>query len=299
MLIRTLFLCLSSAALVGCGLMSGTPAPTPYPDGHIPTVVYLTAVAIDAAKQTANPPTLTPTVTSTFIPPTLAPTRSPTPGPRVPSAAIQVRAPGPMSRVVSPLQLQLLAIAGDSRRIEIGLFGEDGRLLGRSLIAVPGSALGDSVSVKLPFEIRAVGESGFVQVSTRDVRGRIQALITVPVILLSSGESQINPAGNTIYERVALTGLEAESDVSGGLLEVSGEVLPYNRSPVIMELITDEGTALSLRVLIVPGTDWQGVETTLPYRVEKATPARLFVRQSDDLLGGDGYVFSLPLNLMP
>jgi hypothetical protein len=299
MLRRTILLTLDIAVLAGCAVVPGSPAPTPYPADYIPTVVYLTALAIDAEIQTANPPTLTPTVTSTFLPPTLAPTLTPTPGPRVPLAAIQVRAPGPMSRVVSPLQVSVLAIAADSRRIEIGLFGEDGRLLGRSLVAVPGSALGDTLSVKVPFEIRAAGETGFVQVSTRDIRGRVQSLITVPVLLLSAGESQINPAGNTVYERVALSDLQAESDVSGGVLHISGEVLPYNSSPVIMELVSDEGVNLSLRVLNVAGTDWQSVETTLPYRVERLTPARLYARQADDLFGADGYVYSLPLNLLP
>lgn len=299
MLRKFLSLLISSSVLVGCALLPDSAAPTPYPAGHIPTVVYLTAVAIDAATQTANPPTLTPTVTNTFMPPTLAPTLTPTPGPRVPLAAIQVRAPGPMSRVVSPLQMQVLAIAADSRRVEIALLGEDARLLGRSLVAVPGSQLGDVLSVKVPFEIRAAGENGFVQVSTRDLRGRIQSLITVPVLLLSSGESLINPAGNMVYERVALSDLEPESEVAGGLLQISGDVLPYNRSPIIMELVSLEGTSLSLRVLNAEGANWQSVETTFPYKVDKATPARLYVRQSDDLLGGDGYVFSLPLDLMP
>src|SRR5574340_480351 len=283
MLQKALSLVVCSVALTGCTYLPGPSGPTPYPADYIPTVVYLTALAIDSAQQTQNPPTLTPTVTPTFLPATLPPTLSPTPGPRVPLAAIQITAPGAMSRVVSPLRLQALAIAGDSHRMQIDLFGEDGRLLGRSLVAVPGSELGDVLNVKIPFEIRAAGETGFAQVSTRDIHGRVQSLITVPVLLLSSGESQIHPAGNTVYERVALADLPPKSDVSGGVLTISGEVLPYNRSPVIMELISNEGAALSLRVLNTSGTDWQSVDTTLPYRVDRATSARLYVRQADDL----------------
>ncbi|HET6846501.1 MAG TPA: hypothetical protein VFH29_06675, partial [Anaerolineales bacterium] len=272
---------------------------TPYPASYIPTVVYLTARAIDSSTRTASSPTATVTLTPTFLPPTSAPTLSPTPGPRVPYSAIQVTSPGAMSRIVSPLRVQALAISADSRRIEIGLFGEDGRLLGRSLVAVPGSELGDAISVKIPFEIRAAGETGFVQVSTRDLHGRIQSLITVPLLLLSSGESQVNPAGNMVYERVALSDLPPKSDISGGVMRVSGAILPYNRSPVIMELVSNGGISLSLRLLNVAGADWQSVETTLPYAVENATPARLYIHQADELLGGEGYVFSLPLNLLP
>ena len=299
MLRNIIILTVSSSVLVGCALLPGSPAPTPYPAGYIPTVVYLTALAIDSAAQTANPPTLTPTATSTFLPPTLAPTLTPTPGPGVPLAAIQVRAPGPMSRVVSPLQVQLLAIAGDSHRIEIDLFGEDGRLLGRSLVAVPGSELGDTLSVKVPFEIRAAGETGYVQVSTRDIGGRIQSLVTVPVLLLSSGESQINPAGNTIYERVALCGS------SGGIRRCRRRARDRGRGSAVQPQPGHHGTRQQRRDKPQPsganvsGADWQAVETTLPYRVDKVTPARLYVRQADDLFGGDGYVFSLPLNLVP
>jgi hypothetical protein len=292
-------LCLTAILLAGCGIPGSVAPPTPFPPDYVPTAVYLTALSIDAATQAANPPTLTPTVTSTFIPATLAPTLTPTPGPQVPLAAIQVRAPGPMSRIVSPLQVQLLAVAGDSKRIEISLFGEDGGLLGRSLIAVPGSTSGDSLSVKVPFEIRGVSELGYLQVSTKNGRSLVQSLITVPILLLSAGETLVNPPGNTIYERVALADLPPEAEITGGMLSVTGQVLPYNSSPVIMELVTEEGDSLSLRVLNATGEDWQGVETTLPYRVSLSTPARLFVRQADQVIGGEAYVFSQPITLLP
>jgi hypothetical protein len=296
---RSYVLCLTAILLAGCGIPGSVAPPTPFPPDYVPTAVYLTALSIDAATQAANPPTLTPTVTSTFIPATLAPTLTPTAGPQVPLAAIQVRAPGPMSRIVSPLQVQLLAVAGDSKRIEISLFGEDGGLLGRSLIAVPGSTSGDSLSVKVPFEIRGVSELGYLQVSTKNGRSLVQSLITVPILLLSAGETLVNPPGNTIYERVALADLPPEAEITGGMLSVTGQVLPYNSSPVIMELVTEEGDSLSLRVLNATGEDWQGVETTLPYRVSLSTPARLFVRQADQVIGGEAYVFSQPITLLP
>ena len=297
---RTSCLCLFAAVMLsGCQLPGSVTPPTPYPADYIPTAVYLTALSIDSATLTAVPPTVTPTVTSTFLPPTLAPSATPTTGPRVPLAAIQVRAPGPMSRIVSPLQVQLLAIAGDSKRVEIALFGEDGRLLGRALVAVAGSPSGDPLSVKLPFEIRAAGENGYLQVSTKNILGRVQSLITVPVLLLSAGVSQINPPGNTVYERVALVDLPPEADIFGAELEVIGQVLAYNSSPVVMELIAEDGKNISLRVLDVPGGDWQAVRTTLPFHVDKPTPARLFVHQADQVIDGDAYVYSQLLTLNP
>jgi hypothetical protein len=92
---------------------------------------------------------------------------------------------------------------------------------------VPGSTLGDSLSVKVPFEIRGAGEKGYLQASTKNSRGLVQALITVPVLLLSAGETQVNPPGNTIYERVALADLPPEAEIAGGA-NLTGQVLPYN-----------------------------------------------------------------------
>lgn len=294
------FLILSVAGLLtGCALPGTLTFPTAYPADYVPTVIYLTAQSINAATMAALPPTPEPTATSMQIPATLAPTFTPTPGPRVPLAAIQVRAPGPMSKVVSPLQVQMLAIAGNSHKVNVNLFGEDGRLLAHSGDPVAGSPEGDPLSLKIRFEIRAAGEKGFVQVSTNDIHGRAQSLITVPILLLSSGVSQINPAGNTIYERIALSNPPAEATASGGVLQVEGEMLPYNRQPFILELITTEGRSVGLRVLTVSGSDWQSFTTTLPYKVEASTPARLFAHQADDVLNGPAYIYSQPITLNP
>lgn len=273
--------------------------PTPYPASYLPTVIYLTAQSIDDATAASKPPTSTPTATTQFIAPTLAPSETPTPGPRIPLAAIQIKAPGPMSRVVSPLQVQMVAVAGDSHRVEIDLFGEDGRLLGRTLSAVFGDPEGDPLSVKIPFEIRAAGENGYVQVSTKDGQGRVQSLVTLPILLLSSGVSQINPAGNNIYERVAFSDFPEDAAITGGVLSVTGQFLPNNRKPVVLSLKGEDGRPFSQRVLDVVGTDWHPFSTTLPFRVDKPTPALLVVEQADDVLDGQAYVYTRSLTLNP
>ena len=295
-----------SGLFTACDLPGSSVPPTAYPEGYVPTAVFLTAGAIDAATMTASAPTatfvatVTPSATATIILPTVGPTLTPTPGPPVPLAAIQVKAPGPMSKLVSPIQIQMLAMTGDSHQLEIDLLGEDGRMLGRTLTSVPGDPDGDSISVKMPFEIRAAGEKGYIQVSTKDSHGRYPlALITVPVLLLSSGESQVNPPGDTIYERVALVDLPPESSAGGGMLRVEGDMLPYSRQPMIMELIKDDGKGLSLRVLGVSGNDWQPFRTTLPFKVDQPTSARLFVHEGDDVLDGQIYIYSQPITLNP
>jgi hypothetical protein len=299
-MLRMIVLLAGGGALLGGCALPGLPsAPTAYPPDYIPTAVHLTAAAIEAITLSVPPPTATASATATFLAPTLEPTFTPTPGPPVPHAAIQVTAPGPMSKLVSPIQVKMLAVAGDSKRIEVDLLGEDGRMLGRTLTAVSGDPEGDPLSLKIPFEIRAAGENGYIQVSTKDGRGRIVALITVPVILLSAGESQVNPPGDTVYEHVAIADLPAEAKVSGGVLNVKGDMLPTGRQPMILELTTDEGKEMSLRVLSVSGSGWQPFETTLPFRVTAETPARLFAHEASDVLDGPGYIYSQPITLLP
>lgn len=303
MLRKILSLASLAGLLAGCVLPGSTSVPTPYPADFLPTVIYLTAESLNgtmsAQTAAATTPTETPTQTLTPIPPTPIPTETATPAPGVPLAAIQISAPGPMSRVASPLEIRMTAVAGKSRIIEIALFGEDGRKLNSVLERVPGYAGGDYIYEKIPFEIRAAGESGLIQVSTKDEFHRVQSLISVPVLLISSGASQINPAGNNIYERVVLYHLPPDSTISGGVVDVDGQFQPYNHQPVILELISNDGRSVGLRVLTFSKLGPQNFTTTVPYKVSKPTPARLFIRQADDVLANPVYVYSQELMLNP
>jgi hypothetical protein len=294
-----LVLLAGSMMLSSCALLPAARSPTPFPIDAVATAVYGTALAMEAATQAATPATPTVGGPSTLQPATPTPAESPTSDPGKPLAAIQVFTPGPLSRVLSPLQANLLVIAGESGRVEIALFGQDGRLLGRSLLAASANPTGDRLAVQLPFEIRAAEEAGYLQVSTRNAKGRIQSLTTVPLQLLSLGENQVNPAGDAIYERVRFSSPSPQFVASGGVLEIECQMLPYNRQPVVMDLITEAGTILSSRIVDVSGAEWQPLETTLPFRVSTTTRARLYLHQADDVLGGNGYLFSQSVVLNP
>ncbi len=299
MLRKFIFIASLAGLSSGCALPGTVGAPTPYPEDYIPTVIYLTAESISATESASITPSTTPTQTFTPIPPTPIPTDTPTPAPAVPLAAIRIDAPGPGSRIASPLEVRTTAIAGKSRIIEIDLFGEDGRLLGRSVRAVQGYPSGDYLFVKIPFEIRSVAEKGIVQVSAKDGHGRVQSLVSVPVLLISSGASQINPAGNAIYERVTLYKLPPRSEVSGGVLDLEGQYQPVNSQPLIIELISEDGQSLGLRVLTFNGLNPQTFKTTIPYKVSATTQARLFIHQADDVLDGQAYIYSQEITLDP
>lgn len=293
--------------VAGCAPQTSSLVPTPYPPEYLPTVIALTANAIAQAESDsataayiASIPTGLPTETLeptlTFTP---APTYTPTAIPGHKLAAIQFIAPGPMSKVVSPISLRMNIIAGESQRVQIDLYGEDGRLLARTLKRnVPTSRDGIFQTAKITFEIPTTAELGRITVSTFDKQGRVQSLNSVRLLLLSSGINEINPTGNP-SEPVGVFSPIGEEPVSGGVLTVRGDVWPFNLQSVILELIDPEGQSIGLRILTVGTINPQLFETTIPYKISEPTLARLTIRQDDDRMPGSFYVYSQEILLNP
>lgn len=159
---------------------------------------------------------------------------------------------------------------------------------------------------ELRFEIRAVSEAGYIRISSKDDFGRIQALNTMPVLLYSVGNSQINPPGNMIYERVMIEGMEEKANFYAGEVGLKGRIWPFNEQPMIVELVLPNGSPISSRILNFNGIDTQSFETSLPYKVTEPTLARLTFRQDNPLLDvADSelqkyiYVYSVEIMLNP
>jgi len=288
--------------LAGCAAPASNPAPTPYPPEYLPTAIALTADSANLSGTEAAI-ALTPQPSPTDTP---EPTLSPTPGPTFTQttipwhkpAAIRIFSPGPMSKVVSPITLRMNIVSGESEKVQIDLYGEDGRLLSRNLKQVRTSGDGVDQSIKIPFEIRGAAELGRITVSTKDKAGRLQALNSVRVLLLSSGNNEINPPGNP-SERVGVFSPLLKESASGGVLNVRGDVWPFNLQPVILELVDTTGKSLGLRILTVEHIDPQLFETTIPYEVTEPVLARLTIRQDDDRIAGLFYVYSQEVLLNP
>jgi len=291
--------------LAGCAPMASptqTPIPTPYPPEVLPTVIALTAeAASDSASETVI--ALTPISLPTETPePTLSPTPQATftattiPGHE--PATIEIQAPGPMSKVISPIALRMNIVSGESENVQIDLYGEDGRLLSRTVKKVPTSGRGVDQQIRIPFEIRAAAEVARLTISTTDKAGRTQALNSVRLLLLSAGSNEITPPGNP-SEPVGVFTPGLEEAASNGVLSVNGDVWPFNLNPVIFELVGPDGKSLGLRILIVEHLNPQLFETTIPYKVSEPTLARLTIRQDDDRMDGLFYVYSQEVLLNP
>jgi hypothetical protein len=234
-------------------------------------------------------PTRTPAARATFTATTI-PGHEP--------AAIQIQSPGPMSKVVSPINLKMNIVAGSSQKVQIDLYGEDGRLLSRIAKKVPLSSDGVFQQIRIPFEIRAAAEVARITVSTTDKQGRTQYLNSVRVMLLSSGVNELTTPGNP-SEPIGVFSPTKKDEATGGVLSVRGDVWPFNLNPILMELTDPEGKSLGLRILTVNELTPQLFETTIPYKVSDPTVARLSIRQDDDRIDGLFYVYSQEILLNP
>lgn len=311
MIKRKIFLFASLLTLIAACSPTANSAPTAYPPEYIPTVVALTGQAIFAtadALTAAVVPTQTALPTETPIPATALPSPTPTFAPGFTKfAQIRFLSPGPMSSVISPLKLQVIIVSGESEIVKVDLLGENGRLLQRGIERVNRNPSGGNYrSFEMEFEIRAVSENGYIRISSKDDHGRIQALNTMPVLLYSIGDAQINPVGNMIYERVSLDGLRDGDEVSGGVVNLKGMIWPVNETPVFVEMLKEDGTPISSRVLNFNGTETQPFETTLPYKITEPTLVRLTFRQDSPALSNSDpdlkqlvYVYTLELLLNP
>lgn len=298
-----------------CGLLVGCTqaidsAPTPLPPDYLPTVVALTGQAAFATAESltqAAVPTATPEPTFTPEPTVVLPSPTPTFAAGFTEfAQIHFVSPGPLSSLTSPFVLQTILVAGESEVVQVDLLGEDGRVLYRELKKLTRNPAGTFQRFEISFEIRAVSEAGYIRISTKDDFGRIQALNTMPVLLYSVGTTQVNPPGNTIYERVTVEGLKEKAEYTGGEVYLSGRLWPFNDQPVFVDITMQDGRPLSSRMLAFNGTETQSFETTLPYKVTEPTVARLSFRQDNPLLGVNDpelgkliYVYTVEIVLNP
>lgn len=306
---KILFLASFLGLLSACSQIAQS-TPTPYPPNYLSTVVALTGQAAFATADALIPtalPTETPEPLATLDVSVNIPSPTPTFAAGFTDfAQIRWLSPGPGSSLVSPINLQVMLVAGESEIVQVDLLGEDGRVLQRDLERVTRNLKGIFRRFDLKFETRAVTESGYIRISTKDDFGRIQALNTMPVLLYSIGSAQINPPGNMIYERVMVEGLKERANFYAGEVSLKGRIWPFNDQPVFVELILPDGKPISTRVLVFDGIETQSFETTLPYKVTEPTLARLTFRQDNPRLSITDpelekyiYVYSIEVTLNP
>lgn len=307
--------------LSGCSEFLPTPAlPTLIPADYLPTAIAQTAQALVAASASATLPatvvSITPTCTISATATLQAPSSTPapqqpgastrTPIPElpveIPFADIQFVSPGALSRVAAPIELHAFLVPGDSGRVRVELYGEDGRLMFRKLFVLngpPGSQA--NLRAEIDFEITAVAETATLVISVDDTYGRLITLASQPLILLSLGESDLNPPDDFLAP-IVIQQPEPKVLIQGGTLVVSGLVRKTSDQPLLVELIATDGKVIGNRLAGVatqPEGGHRLFAAEIPYQVETPTWVRITVSESGGNLARPLRLSSVEVLLSP
>jgi hypothetical protein len=312
---RFLLTCVLVIFLAACVPASSTVLPTlaRMPATATPSPIAPTLTAVSLPTQETAPPTqpessptpqALPTETSLPLPTLEFP---PTPGatsapqPSADSAAIQILNPGPLSKIVSSVGVHGYAVPGHDNKGTLDLYGEDGRVLASQLLQLNTPYKWASFYWELTFHIGSVGELGRLSLSTRDEYGRLNAVNSVHLLLLSEGTSIINPPDN-LQERCVIEKPAAGQRLLGGVLDVSGRMRPYNNLPLTANLISRDGKVLGTQVVPIssaPEDGYVSFRVDIPYRIPDSRWALLVISQYDDRISGIMYLYSREIFLNP
>lgn len=268
--------------------------------------------ATPATAETATPQ---PTPAQIFeLPPTDGPTstktpwrrRTPTitPTPEPLTAVMFINRPGPFSKVKSPLLINANASPGADGIVWIELIGEDGRNLYQTRLNFSSYANRSiSIAPEITFALQAPAELARLVISKRDLYNRISALTSTDLILIQMGDDQIFPTGYS-KEPYIVRAPEEGQVISGGVVQVAALVRPVNDSPLIIELLDEQGNAIASTTLdlVFPTGDLSHTpfDVNLTYTISQSTNALLVFRQeSTGRIPGTVALTSLELTLQP
>jgi len=267
---------------------TSTNTPGPLPTSTLTPINTLIPTRTLVPSRTRSS-TFTPTVTNT-----------PTP----PQPNLMFDKPGPLSKISSPIRMEVLVSPGDDGLITFSLTGEDGRLI-LEQVENYSNYLGRKlwISPKMEFSITAAAELARLSVFTRDYANRLISLQSVDVVLMMVGNDDVNPPVVT-KEPFVVRYPEPAQVVSGGTLTLYSLIRPVNSSPLLVEVIDDSGKVVGSREFAVPqpAADLSHTPMVLeiPYTVEGPTSARVTLSQeSDNRIPGIVALSSLMILLEP
>ena len=313
----------------GCSILPGENSPTFIPEEKLPTVIELTAQAlIDGGLVTPPPsPTLNPAqLTATAAPTT---TSTPTPLPSIsltptidvvmgtpepmtlpdplPQAEIQIINPGRLSRVRSPFKLHIFLAPALSDKEElnyqVSLYGDDGRLLIQETFSWEDGASASSHHIlDMNFEISKSAETSRLEISSLDEYGRITAITTTDLILLSEGEVEIK-AIQDLFDNLVIQQPIPSTLIQGDILIIQGVTRFAPDDQLIVELINREGGQVGSGIIPVLqeslGHGYRAFEGEIPYQVGSSSWIRVQVIVRDGNFSGIQHLSSVEVLVSP
>jgi hypothetical protein len=194
----------------------------------------------------------------------------------------------------------LTSQTGKIARVE--LYGEDGRLLARQVktfFNIPWQVAG--IDMELDFEIRTAAEMGRMVISVEDVYDRLVDLNSVNLVLLSSGETILNPA-SALWQRIYIKEPIHKGLIQGSVLSVTGLARPDGDTPLQVSIIDESGRILGQRLTRVgpaaPG-GYGEFAVEVPYDISEPTPVLVTVSEDGGIISNYSHLASVQVLLSP
>jgi len=319
-LFRSTLLLFFTGLLSSCAISSSNPiSPTLIPTEYLPTAIAATSQAmisnatspaIEATLLPPEPTNLPPEPTFSQTPdedniepaPVVISTASQIVPSNIPYGEIQILTPGALSRVISPINLHTYLIPGDSGRARIELLAEDGSLMYRKLFVINSTPNRQAnLRVSIDFEIKSVAETATLVISVDDAYNRIKTIVSEQIILISLGDSEINPSGDLLTP-ILIQQPKPKILAQGGTLTVSGLVRTTSDLPLLVELISTSGKIIGSRLAgIAEGSEGvhRSFSTDVSYEVSSPTWVRVTVSEWNNWQNGPAQLTSREILLSP
>ncbi|MFO8035772.1 MAG: hypothetical protein R6U57_03990 [Anaerolineales bacterium] len=299
--------------LTSQALLESTPYPT-QPQDNSPTsnpagpeITPDPAKSTESADQTPltqEPPTpilVTPSLTATYALEDLSPGSLPD---SLPYGTIQILNPGSLSKIISPIRLHAYLHPGTDGKVRVILYGEDGRVLVQRIIrydAPPKTKV--YLKLDLRFEIPGVAETGRLAITTRDEYGRVIALASTDVILLTKGDTDINPPTD-LYEKIVIEEPLPDILIQGGKIIVKGYTRCVESDRLYVELVNYQGDVVGSEFVGISekelGLGYHFYAGEVPYEVgSSGTWVRVQISALDDDLSGVLHTSSVRVLITP
>lgn len=302
----------TAIALTSQALLESTPyptrpldgSPTANPAGADPTLDPAVSTAdIAQTSTTQEPPTpilVTPSPTATYALEDLSPGTLPV---SLPYGTIQILNPGPLSKVVSPIYLHAYLHPGTDDRVRVVLYGEDGRVLAQRMIRY--DAPRDTkvyLKLDLRFEIPGVAETARLEITTRDEYGRLIALASTDIILLTEGDTDVNPPTD-LYEKIVIEEPLPDILIQGGKIIVKGYTRCAESDRLYVEIVNYQGDVVGSKYVGISEKEldlgYRFYAGEVPYDVGTATWVRVQISALDDDLSGVIHTSSVRVLISP
>lgn len=220
-----------------------------------------------------------------------------------PEGAIQIYVPGELSKLISPFRFVANLQPSPNNTVLIELLGEDGRMLTRKIIlAFPSGGFTRTNAVTdIDFEIDELAESGRIVVSVQDEYGRVRALASVNVILLSTGITQMNPYVDNL-ESIIIQQPSANVMVQGESLIVTGLARTQSNNLLQVELIDREGKVIAFgfaTVVTAEGEEYGFFALELSFSVEDPIWVMITVQETGARIPGPVHISTLEMVVSP